>query len=226
MPSTSTGALERVGSPDDERALVAALRRGDERAFETLIDAYSPALLRVAMGYVRNRSVAEEVVQECWLGVVRGIDRFEGRSSLKSWIFKILTNTAQTKGERERRTVPLSSLASNGDSNGQAVDPDRFLSEDHDRYPGHWALGPTPWPTPDEGLLAGETRQVILRAIEKLPRAQQAVITLRDIQGWPSEEVCEALELSEGNQRVLLHRARSRVRTALEDYFGAVEQTA
>lgn len=224
MPSTSE--LSRALSVDDERALVAALRRGEEGAFETLIDAYSPALLRVAMGFVRNRAVAEEVVQDCWLGVVRGIDRFEGRSSLKSWIFKILTNTAQTRGERERRTVPLSSLRGSGESNGAAVDPDRFFSADHDRYPGHWALGPTRWPTPDEGLLAGETRQVILRAIEELPIAQQAVITLRDIQGWPSEEVCAALELSEGNQRVLLHRARAKVRAALEGYFGAVEQTA
>ena len=221
----SSSALAQAVSLDDDRSLVAGLRRGDEGAFEALVDAYSPSLLRVAMGYVRNRAVAEEVVQDCWVGVLRGIDRFQGRSSLKSWIFKILTNTAQTRGERERRTVPLSSLARNGESNGAAVDPDRFFSQDHDRYPGHWALGPTRWPTPDEGLLAGETREVILDAIGKLPRMQQAVITLRDIQGWPSDEVCAALELSEGNQRVLLHRARSKVRTALEDYFGAVEQT-
>jgi len=210
---------------NDERKLVAALRRGDEGAFEALIDTHSPALLRVAMSFVRNRAVAEEVVQECWLGVIRGIDRFEGRSSLKSWIFKILTNTAQTRGERERRTVPLSSLTRDDDPDAPVVDPDRFFPGDHDRYAGHWALGPTHWPTPAEGLLAGETREVILRTIEKLPPAQQTVITLRDVQGWPSEEVCAALELSEGNQRVLLHRARSKVRAALEDYFGAVEQT-
>jgi RNA polymerase sigma-70 factor, ECF subfamily len=210
----------------DDQVLLAALRRGDEAAFRELIDAYSAALLRVARLYVDSRSVAEEVVQETWLGVLRGLDRFEGRSSLKTWIFKILTNVAISRGARERRTIPFSALAEAEVGDGEAaVDADRFLPADHDRWPHHWALGPTRWETPEEGLLSGETRELILEAIEALPPAQRTVITLRDVQGWPSEEVCDALGLSEGNQRVLLHRARSKVRTALERHFGAVELT-
>jgi RNA polymerase sigma-70 factor, ECF subfamily len=175
------------------------------------------------MAYVPSRAVAEEMVQETWLGVMRGLDRFEGRSSLKTWIFRILTNIAISGGSRERRSVPFSALADADDAGGPSVDPDRFLAPDHDRYPGHWALAPTRWATPEERLLAGETRGVILAAIEQLPPAQRAVIALRDVEGWPSEDVCAALELSEGNQRVLLHRARTRVRSALERYHGAVE---
>jgi RNA polymerase sigma-70 factor (ECF subfamily) len=218
MPST-----EALGELEDEATVLAALRRGDDRAFARLVDAYSPMLLRVAMSHVPSRAVAEEVVQETWIGVLRGIDRFEGRSSLKSWIFRILRNTAITRGERERRTVPVSSLVSEDDD--PVMDPERFLPLDHPRYPDHWALGPTPWPVPEEGLLAGETREVIAEAIRDLPETQRAVISLRDIAGWPAEEVCEALRVSDGNQRVLLHRARTKVRSALEDYFGAVEPT-
>jgi RNA polymerase sigma-70 factor, ECF subfamily len=209
----------------DEPVLIAGLRRGDEAAFATLVDAYTPALTRLAMSYVPSRAVAEEVVQEAWLGVLQGLDRFEGRSSLKTWIFKIVTNTAMTRGVRERRTVPFSSLAGDEDGNSPSVDPDRFLPADHDRYPGHWALGPSRWETPDERLLSGEARDVILRAIEDLPDTQRAVITLRDVEGWPPEEVCDLLELSAGHQRVLLHRARSKVRAAVEDYFDALEPT-
>jgi RNA polymerase sigma-70 factor (ECF subfamily) len=182
--------------------------------------------MRLAMTYVPSRAVAEEVVQETWLGVIRGIDRFEARSSLKTWIFRILVNTAQTRGARERRSVPFSSLNGSGpDEDGPSVDPDRFLPGDHALYPGHWALGPTPWETPEEGLLAGETRRVILEAIDELPPAQRAVITMRDVEGWPSDEVADALEVSEGNQRVLLHRARTKVRAALEHHYSAVEAT-
>jgi RNA polymerase sigma-70 factor (ECF subfamily) len=179
-------------------------------------------LLRVALTHVRTRAVAEEVVQETWLGVLRGLDGFRGRCSLRAWIFAILRNTAISRGERERRSVPISSLV---DDEASFLDPDRFLPADHDRYPNHWASGPTAWPLPDEGLLASETRTVITRAIDDLPPNQRAVIALRDIEGWPASEVCEALDLTEGNQRVLLHRARGRVRAALEDYFGAVEPT-
>jgi RNA polymerase sigma-70 factor (ECF subfamily) len=208
----------------EERRLVEQLRSGDERAFARLIDEHSSTLLRVAMAHVGTRALAEEVVQETWLGVINGIDRFEGRSSLKTWIFRILTNTANTRGSRERRMVPFSALGP-ADDDEPSVDSDRFFPADHARYPDHWALGPTAWATPEDGLLSGETREVILRAIDTLPEAQRTVVTLRDVQGWSPEEVCDALELSDGNQRVLLHRGRTKVRTALESYFGAVEET-
>jgi RNA polymerase sigma-70 factor, ECF subfamily len=208
----------------EEEHLLAALRRGDEQAFAELVDSYSPALLRLAKTYVRTSDVAEEVVQETWLSVIRGLDRFEGRSSLKSWLFAILRNTAISRGERERRTIPMSSLAIE-DDDGPLLDPDRFLPADHPRYPGHWALGPTAWPVPEEGLLASETREVIAAAIRELPPTQRTVIALRDVEGWSPAEVCDALELSEGNQRVLLHRGRTKVRAALERYFGALEPT-
>jgi RNA polymerase sigma-70 factor (ECF subfamily) len=202
--------------------VIDALCRGDEAAFRSLVDLHSPALLGVAMSYVPSRAVAEEVVQETWLAVMRGIDRFEGRSSLKTWIFTILTNIATRGGGRERRSVPFSALARDEDR-APSVDADRFLPADHDRYPDHWALGPTRWPTPEEGLLSGETRQVIVSAIEALPPAQRTVISLRDIEGWDADDVSAALEISQGNQRVLLHRARAKVRAELERYFGAVE---
>src|SRR5919108_4635786 len=210
--------------PTSEKQLLEALRAGDERAFASLMDEYSSSLLRVAMGYVGNRSVAEEVVQETWLGVINGLDRFEGRSSLKTWIFRILTNTASSRGQRERRIVPFSSLTGDDDEEA-SVDPDRFFPPDHPRYPNHWSVGPTAWETPEEGLLSAETRTVVLEAIDELPPSQRAVVTLRDVEGWTPEEVCDALELSEGNQRVLLHRGRTKVRMALERYFGAVEET-
>jgi RNA polymerase sigma-70 factor, ECF subfamily len=209
---------------DRDEGLVAALRGGDERAFAALVDRHTPALLRVAMAYVPSRAVAEEVVQETWIAVLRGIDGFEGRSSLKTWIFRILTNVAMRGGSRERRSVPFAALAAAEDTGEPSVDPDRFLPADHELFPGHWALMPTRWPTPEEGLLSGEVRDVILAAIERLPKAQRTVIALRDIEGWSAEEVCVALEISAGNQRILLHRARTRVRAAIEDYFGAVEE--
>jgi RNA polymerase sigma-70 factor (ECF subfamily) len=220
MPSSESPRASR-----DERSLIEAIRGGDERAFATLVDEYSPSLLGVAMNHVRSRSVAEEVVQETWVGVIRGLERFQGRSSFRSWIFAILRNTAISRGEREQRTIPMSSLGADSEDEDLGLDPDRFFGPDHDRYPGHWALGPTAWPLPEEGLLAGETKDVIVAAINELPPAQRAVITLRDVEGWDSEEVCNTLEISAGNQRVLLHRARSRVRAAIESYFGAVEST-
>jgi RNA polymerase sigma-70 factor, ECF subfamily len=225
MPGTTLPAETPVPDPRDEQ-LVARLKRGDERAFAELISAYSPALLRVAQARVRTRAVAEEVVQETWLAVLHGLDRFEGRSSLKTWIFRILTNIAITRGTRESRCLPFSSLAEReAEDPDEPVDASRFLPADHDRWPHHWALGPTRWETPEEGLLTGETRDCILHAVEALPPAQRTVITLRDIEGWPSDEVCEALGVSEGNQRVLLHRARSKVRAAVEEHFGAMEVT-
>jgi RNA polymerase sigma-70 factor, ECF subfamily len=203
--------------PDAE--IVAALKRGDQAVFAELVDAYSPGLMRMAMMFVRDRAVAEEVVQETWIAVLRGIDRFEGRSSLKTWIYRILMNTAKTRGQRESRSVPFSAAAS---ADEPSVDPDRFLDANH-RYAGGWMLGPSEWQTPEEELLQGETREAILAAIDQLPEAQRAVITMRDVEGFPAEEVAETLGISDGNQRVLLHRARSKVRAAIEAHLGATE---
>jgi RNA polymerase sigma-70 factor (ECF subfamily) len=214
--------VPRATAHDDE-GLAAALRAGDADAFATLVDRQSRAMIRLAMVYVPSRAAAEEVVQETWIAVMRGIDGFEGRASLKTWVFRILTNLAMRSGARERRSVPFSALAQAEDTGEPAVDPDRFLPGDHALFPGHWAVMPARWPTPEEGLLAGETRGVIVAAIAALPVAQRTVIALRDIEGWSSEEVCEALEISAGNQRILLHRARSRVRSAIESYYGARE---
>lgn len=224
------GLLARFRRHRDERAddadLVRALRKGNEEAFRHLVDEHSPALLRVAMGYVGSRASAEEVVQETWVGVLRGVDRFEGRSSLRTWIFRILTNTAKTRATRESRAVPFSSLGGEeGAGGGPVVDPDRFLPHDDPSAPGHWASAPKRWDTPEEGLLSSEVREVILATIKMLPPSQRIVVTLRDIEGWPAKEVCEALELSDGNQRVLLHRGRSKVRGELERYFEATDRT-
>jgi RNA polymerase sigma-70 factor (ECF subfamily) len=194
----------------EDASLVEGLRAGDEAAFRALMREYGGAMLRVAQMYVSSRAVAEDVVQDAWIGVLRGIDRFEGRSSLKTWLFRIVANTAKTRGVREARSIPFASL---GDDSEGGVDPDRFLGSG-ERFPGHWAV-------PPEGrVLAAEAMGVIERAIDALPPAQRAVITLRDIQGLSSEEVRNALDLTETNQRVLLHRARSKVRSALEEYMG------
>ena len=214
----------RPRTGEGDQWLIAALRDGDERAMAGLVKRHSSAMVRVAMAYVPSRAAAEEVVQETWIAVMRGIDRFEGRASLKTWIFRILANVAMRAGARERRSMPFSSLAETEIRPEASVDPDRFLPADHALFPGHWAIMPKRWPTPVEGLLAGETREVIAKAITELPVAQRTVISLRDVEGWSSEEVAEALEISAGNQRILLHRARSRVRNAIEAYYGAVEQ--
>lgn len=203
---------------DDEAAVLAALRAGDERAFAALVDRHTPAMVRVALAYVPGRAVAEEVVQEAWIAVMRGLDAFEGRSSLKTWIFRILVNVAMRSGARERRSVPFAALAAAEETGAPSVEPERFLPGDHELFPGHWAVTPTRWPTPEEGLLAGELRALILTAIDALPPAQRTVLALRDIEGWSGEEVSAALELTPGNQRILLHRARSRVRAAIEAY--------
>lgn len=206
----------------DELQLVRALRAGDEAAFARLVRSYHGSLLRVARIYVPSAAVAEEVVQETWIAVLNGIDRFEGRSSLRTWIYRILANTAKTRAVREGRTIPFSSLRNPGGVPEAAVDADRFRDADDPEWPGHWAAGAAPadWAAlPEERLLAAETRAVAAAAIERLPASQRTVISLRDVEGWSSEEVRNVLELSEVNQRVLLHRARSKVRQALEDYF-------
>jgi RNA polymerase sigma-70 factor (ECF subfamily) len=204
--------------PTAARDELEALRAGDEAAFMALVRRYHAAMVRVAQIYVGNRSIAEEVAQEAWVGALSGLGRFEGRSSLKTWIFRIVTNLAKTRAVREGRTIPFSALRTPENVPEPAVDPDRFRSPDDPRWPGHWASKPQEWP--EERLLAGETMQIVHAAIDALPPSQRAVIVLRDVEGWSSEEVCNALELSETNQRVLLHRARSKVRKELEAHLG------
>jgi RNA polymerase sigma-70 factor (ECF subfamily) len=215
--------LERDVAADDAR-IVTALRAGDERTFVTLLQEHGPTMLRVALLYVRNRAVAEEVVQEAWLGVLKGIDRFEGRSTFKTWLFRILTNTATTRAVREGRTIQFSALDGEELADDEpSVDPDRFLSHG-DRWANHWASSPFRFDDLPEGrLLSSETVAVAQAAIEELPEVQRAVITMRDVAGFSSDEVCGELALSEGNQRVLLHRARTKVRLALERHFEAGE---
>ncbi|MFL5920328.1 MAG: RNA polymerase sigma factor [Gaiellaceae bacterium] len=200
-----------------EAQLLDALRAGDEKAFAALVREYHPSLVRVARMYVSSSATAEEVAQETWLGVLNGLSRFEGRSSLRTWIFRILTNIAKTRAKRDGRTLPFSALQDPGRVPEPAVDADRFLDPEHPRWPGHWAAKPAAWP--EEALVAAETRGRLAEAIEALPANQRAVISLRDVEGWSSEEVRNALDLSETNQRVLLHRARSKVRAALESYL-------
>jgi len=201
--------------------MIAALRRGDETAYAAAIDRYGPAMLRLARYHVRDRAAAEEVVQEAWLGVLTGLDRFEGRSSLKTWIFRIVSNRAKTRGERESRSAPFSALASADlDRDDPAVDADRFLAADDPQWPRHWAAAPDDWARlPEERLLAKETLSRVAEAIATLPATQREVVRLRDVEGWDSKEVCGLLEISEGNQRVLLHRGRSKVRAAVEPYL-------
>jgi RNA polymerase sigma-70 factor (ECF subfamily) len=198
--------------------LVEALRAGDEDAFARLVREYQPSLVRVARIYVSTQATAEEVAAETWLAVLNGLDRFEGRSSLRTWIFRILTNIAKTRGQRDGRTLPFSALEDPGRVPEAALGADRFLDPDHPRWPGHWAVRPEPWP--EDAVIAAETQARLAEAIEALPPVQRAVISLRDVEGWSSEEVRNALELSETNQRVLLHRARAKVRRALESYLG------
>jgi RNA polymerase sigma-70 factor, ECF subfamily len=201
----------------EDHELVQRLRDGDESAFAELIDRYGATMLRVAQMYVRDRGTAEEVVQETWLAVLNGIDRFEERSSLKTWLFRILTNRAKTRGERDGRMVPFSSLAgANPEAEEPSVDPDRFLGPDSP-HPGAWAAPPVGWP--QDKLLERETLGVIEMAIDMLPEAQREVILLRDVDGWEPMEVSDLLGITDGNQRVLLHRARSKVRAALEEYL-------
>jgi RNA polymerase sigma-70 factor (ECF subfamily) len=192
--------------------VVRALRDGDERTFAEVVRMYNASLLRVAQLYAPSRSVAEEAVADTWLAVLNGIDRFEGRSSLKTWIFRILVNTAKTRAQREGRSIPFSALApEDGEPYEPSVERERFTRA------GFWASPPHEWP--EERLLSAEARAVVEDAIASLPDTQRTVITLRDVEGWDSDEVRNVLELSETNQRVLLHRARAKVRRAIEQYF-------
>jgi RNA polymerase sigma-70 factor (ECF subfamily) len=209
---TATGVL-------DDADLLAALRRGEEAAFAQLVERYQGPMLRLARAYVADQAAAEEVVQEAWLGALRGLDRFEGRSSLKTWLFTILANRAKTRAVRDGRTVPFSAVLEAAEGDEPAVDPDRFHPLGHPDA-GHWVSRPQHWrELPEERLLARETRERVRAAIAALPPMQRAVLTLRDVDGWSADEVCNTLEISETNQRVLLHRARAKVRRALESYL-------
>ena len=211
----------------DDLDLVARLRRRDESAFRELIERYHMSLVRLAREYVSTQQAAEDAAQETWLGVLQGIDRFEGRSSLRTWIFRILMNRARTRAVREGRSVPFAALAGpDAGDDEPSVEAERFISAGN-QFAGHWSAFPHSWETvPEERLLALETRARIQRAIDALPAGQRAVISLRDVEGWDAPEVCNILEISETNQRVLLHRARSRVRRELEDWLETREATA
>ena len=192
---------------DDDTVLLSRLRAGDERAFEALVAQHDGALRRVARTFVRTDSAVEDVVQETWLGVLRGLDGFEGRSSLRTWVFRILVNQARTRAVRDARSLPFSALEHD---DAPAVEPTAFAAD------GRWSSAPPRLDgDPESGLLSAELRSHLLEAVDTLSADQRAVITLRDLVGMPAAEVCDLLDLSEGNQRVLLHRARSRVRMAL-----------
>lgn len=212
-PADSAGAAQ-------ERELLAALRRGDEVAFARLVGSLHGPMLRLAMLHVSDRQVAEEVVQDAWMAVLRQLDRFEGRSSLRTWILRIVINQAKTRGARERRSVPFSTLAAADRSGDEpAVEPDRFLPAGH-RWAGHWASPPRSWRgIPEERLLSRETMAQLQTAIDRLPVSQRHVLILRDVEGLTAAETCQSLGLTVANQRVLLHRARAKVRAALERYL-------
>jgi RNA polymerase sigma-70 factor, ECF subfamily len=216
-----TAALASARPRSDDAELVARLRAGEEDAFVELVARYAPAMLRIARLYVPSRAVAEEVVQETWLAVLTGIGRFEGRSSLKTWLFRIHINRALSRGAKEGRSIPFSSLARRElDADDPSVEPDRFRRGE-DR-PGWWGSPPEQWAEPPEASALGrETLSVVERAAASLPPAQRAVILLRDVAGWASDDVCDALGITPANQRVLLHRARAKVRTALERHLAA-----
>ncbi len=213
-------------APADDAKLVQAIRDGDEAAFAGLVEELTGPLTRLALAHVPSRAIAEEVVADTWLAVLTGIDRFEGRSALRTWIFQILLNKARTLGVREKRTLPFAYFRRRAEEGGDepAVEPERFHRRGAER--GGWARPPIDWGDPSEKLASDEARDVLLRAIADLPPRQREVLALRDIQGYSAEEARNALGVSETNQRVLLHRARSKVRAALEQHFEAEEVVA
>ena len=214
---TGYAVAEMTRAAGDEAALVAALQAGDEAVFADLVDRHTPSMLRVARGYVRSHEIAEEVVQEAWIALLKGIGRFEGRSSLRTWLFTVLINIAKARGIRERRNSEVEMLAFAGGT----VDPARFRPAD-DQWPGHWREDavPSPFPdTPEGSVLGDELVTVARRELAKLPERQRMVVTMRDMLDFDSAEVCELLDISVANQRVLLHRGRAAVRQVLEDYL-------
>ena len=209
------------GSEDE---LLIRLRAGDESAFQQLVSENHRAMTRLASTFVQSASIADEVVQETWLAVIRGLDRFEGRSSLKTWIYRILVNRAKTRGVREQRTLPFSALAGVDDEDGPSVEPERFLATGA-AFDGYWSVPPSRFfDLPEERLLAEEARELICQAISELPDRQQQVMRMRDLEGWDAADVCDLLEISAENQRVLLHRARAKVRSAVESHFSDLVQ--
>lgn len=219
-PSPSNPISESNTPIPDARAQLDALRRGDERVFVELVKQYNGMMVRIAQMYVGDHITAGEVVQEAWLGVLRGLNGFEGRSSLKTWIFTIVSNLAKTRGMRDKRTIPFSFIPNyEEDTDEPAVPAERFRGAGEIGAFG-WKAPPAAWESdPVAQTLNGELKTYLDAAVEALPDQQRAVITLRDIQGWTADEVCNALGIAETNQRVLLHRARSKVRRALEQYM-------
>jgi RNA polymerase sigma-70 factor, ECF subfamily len=219
----ASASVHRGSGTDDDEELLLGLRRRDEQAFAALVDRYHARLVRLATLFVADQAVAEEVAQETWIGVLQGIDRFEGRSSFRTWLFRILTNQARRRGQREARSIPFAAFSqADADDGEPAVAPERFLPAG-DEWAGHWVSYPRNWrETPEERFLSQETRALVQQAIDTLPLHQRLVITLRDVEGFPSAEVCNALAISETNQRVLLHRARSKVRAQLEQHLEAM----
>jgi RNA polymerase sigma-70 factor (ECF subfamily) len=209
--------LSGLALPADD-VVVARLRARDEEMFGAVLAAWSPGMLQVARAYVADEHAAEDVVQEAWLGVLRGIETFEARSSLRTWIYQIVINRAKTRGVRDARVVPMTSLTPLAEDFDATVDPARFRGPG-DPYPRHWRDAPSAWPTPETDLLTKEIYQQLDRAIEALPARQRIVITLRDIAGYSGDEVCDFLDITPANQRVLLHRARAAIRAALDGYL-------
>jgi RNA polymerase sigma-70 factor (ECF subfamily) len=211
-----------VSTDDDERTLVQELRNGDEGAFMRVLHLYHGSMLRSARLFVRTDEIAKDVVQETWLAVLAGLPRYEGRASLRTWIHRILVNRAKSRGQREARTIALSVLA---DREAESIDPAVAAGhfwDDPARWSGHWRSEPRPWAaSAEDESLAAELRAHLRGAIGRLPLVQRTVITLRDVEGWSARDVCEVLDVSEANQRVLLHRARSRVRRELGEYLHA-----
>ena len=207
-------SLPGPADPAGDAEILDRLRRGDEAAFTLIVDAWSGGMRRLAASYVGS-ATADETVQDAWLAVIENLSGFEGRSSLKHWVYRIVANTAKRRASRERRVVPVGDPTNEG---GTTVDPSRF-QQPTEWFPGHWSRPPDPWPTPEDVIDAAELRRVLVEAVRRLPPRQAAAVTLRDIEGYRADEAAELMGVSPANQRVLLHRGRAAVRAALEDFL-------
>jgi RNA polymerase sigma-70 factor, ECF subfamily len=216
LPATAVQPTPRA---QEETSLVTRLKQSEEGAFDELVKRHHSALIRMAMGYVADREVAEEVVQDTWMAVIQGLDRFEGRSSLRTWIFGIMIHKAKDRGVREKRHITFSDFETFDDDREEAVDPSRFLQSGE--WAGHWAAPPQPWDeqTPEKLLASQQAVNAMHRAIDALPSTLKAVLILRDVEGVEAKEACEILKITETNLYVRLHRARERVRQAVEIYL-------